>query len=419
MADDPDGSDWVSDRTGLTVLAVVSGLLAALIVLPYLQYVLLGIVLAYVLLPAQRRLEPVVGSLVAALALVAVAVLAILVPLAYVLAIALREALEVVSAVQEGEFGMADLERRLETTEYVTDVGDLYDTYEEPIGTALQGLATSGIEIVSGLPGVLIGLTVTLFVLFALLRDGDRLVAWTRHVLPVDDAVQRELLVELDQLMWASVVGNVAVAAIQAIAIGIGLAVLGVPAAVFLTVATFVFALLPLIGAFGVWVPVATYLAITGQFVPAALLVVYGSLVSASDTYLRPALIGRTSAFNSAIIVVGVFGGIVVFGAVGLFVGPVLLGGAKVTLDVLARERAMARGEEVPAAADSAVESAPETGVRATVDDAVPAPDEPVDATDGDADEDSTADESGASNGKSTGDDDAPDDREPDTDPAD
>jgi predicted PurR-regulated permease PerM len=64
---------------------------------------------------------------------------------------------------------------------------------------------------------------------------------------------------------------------------------------------------------------------------------VYGLLVTLSDAYLRPALIGRTGALNSAIIVIGIFGGLVVFGAVGLFVGPVALGGAKLVFDSFAR----------------------------------------------------------------------------------
>ncbi len=369
MSNRPDSSGWLSERTGLTVLALVSTVLAALIFLPYLQYILLGVVLAYVLMPAQRRLEPITGSMIAALTLVGVAILAILLPITYVLAIALRQALQVLTAVQEGSLDMGDVEQRLEITGYPIDIAELYETYQEPIGTTVQGLATSGIELVSGLPGVLIGLTVTLFVLFALLRDGDRLVAWTRRVVPVEDDVQRELLAKLDQLMWASVVGNVAVAVIQAVALGIGLAILGVPAVIFLTVATFVLALLPLVGAFGVWLPVAIYLFATGNLIGATVLVGYGSLVSVSDTYLRPALIGRTSAFNSAIIVVGIFGGIVVFGAVGLFIGPVVLGGAKVTLDVFARERPTGSGaksdlEGDEAIEDPAVDTEPGTGIR-------------------------------------------------------
>ncbi|MEY7848277.1 AI-2E family transporter [Natrarchaeobius sp. A-rgal3] len=356
-------SQWFTERTTLTVVALVSVALAALVVLPYLQYVLLSAVLAYILMPAQRRLEPYVGSMIAALTLVAVAVLAILLPLAYVLAIALGEAVEIVNAAQDGNLDAEMIESRLEETGYAVDLGELWQTYQEPIGTGLQGLATSGIEIVTGLPSLLIGLTVTLFVLFALLRDGDALVAWTQRVSPLDDDVQRELYDDLDQLMWASVVGNVAVAGIQAILLGAGLAVIGIPMVIFLTVATFVLALLPLIGAFGVWVPVSIYLLAVGRPLEAAVLVGYGSLVSASDNYLRPALIGRTSAFNSAIVVVGIFGGLVVFGAVGLFIGPVILGGAKVTLDVFARERADGGADEP--AADPAVDTDPDTGVTA------------------------------------------------------
>ncbi|WP_440764563.1 AI-2E family transporter [Natronorubrum sp. DTA7] len=397
MPDRSTRAEWLSERTGLTLLALVSAVLATLILLPYLQYILLGVVLAYILMPAQRRLERTVGSMTAALTLVVVAILAILLPMLYVLAVALREALQVLAAVQDGSLGMDDLERRLEVIGQPDDLIELFETYQEPIGTAAQGLATSGIELVSGLPGLLIGLTVTVFVLFALLRDGDRLVAWIRHVLPIDDDIQRALLADLDQLMWASVVGNVVVAAIQAVALGIGLAVLGVPAVVLLTVATFVLALLPLIGAFGVWVPVSLYLLAAGDIVGAVALVVYGSVVSASDTYLRPALIGRTSALNSAIIVVGIFGGIVVFGAVGLFVGPVVLGGAKVTLDAFARERTaetsaepgLEDGEETE---DPAVDTAHETGIRTDVGEESNgggdgAREAPVDAGDGSSDE--------------------------------
>ncbi|OVE85178.1 AI-2E family transporter [Natronolimnobius baerhuensis] len=350
-------TQWLSDRTGLTIVAIVSALLGIAVILPYLQYVLLGLVLAYILMPAQRRLERYVSSMTAALALVAVAILTILLPLTYVLAIALDEALQIATAIQEDGLGIAEIEGQLESTGYSVDLHEMWETYQEPIGSALQGLATSSLELVTRLPNVLIGLTVTVFVLFALLRDGGALVAWFRRVLPVRDELQEELCTGLDQLMWASVVGNVAVAAIQAVLLGIGLAILGVPAVIFLTVATFVLALLPLVGAFGVWVPVSIYLFATGQYVAAAVLVVYGSLVSASDTYLRPALIGRTSAFNSAIVVVGIFGGLLVFGAVGLFIGPVVLGGAKITLDVFARERA-GNGEPISAderAADPAV----------------------------------------------------------------
>ncbi len=348
MVDRPSPPDWIVEQPGLTTLALLSGILALFVVLPYLQYVLFGVVLAYILMPVQRRLEAFVRPTFAAIGVVIGTLLVVLLPLIYVAFVAFRQSLRVVRAIRQGELDVASIEEVLATNGYAVDLADLYAENQGRIATGLQGLSTGAIDIVGGLPGIFIGLTVTLFVLFALLRDGDRLVTWFQWVLPIEDEVLEELRVGLDRLMWASVVGNVAVAAVQAVMLGVGMAIAGVPAVIFLTVATFVLTLLPLVGAFGVWIPVAAYLVAVGRPTAAAAVTVYGLLVSFSDSYLRPAMIGRTSAFNSAIVVVGIFGGLVVFGAVGLFIGPVVLGGAKLTLDCFARERA----GEPPAEAD-------------------------------------------------------------------
>ncbi|WP_336345587.1 AI-2E family transporter [Halalkalicoccus ordinarius] len=337
MPTGPDPPDWIVEQPGLTALALLSGLLALFVLLPYLQYVLFGVVLAYVLFPVQGRLERYVRPTIAAIVVVVATVLVVLVPLVYVIRVAVRQSLEVVDSIRRERFDVDTIEDALETDEYSVDLVALYESNQGRIASSIQEITMGTIDLVGSLPRLFIGLTVTLFVLFALLRDGNRLVAWIGWVLPVDDGTFEELRTGLDRLMWASVVGNVAVAAIQAVMLGIGLAIAGVPAIVFLTVATFVLTLLPLVGAFGIWIPAAVYLVTVGRPTASVAMVVYGLLVTFSDTYFRPALIGRTSAFNSAIVVVGIFGGLVVFGAVGLFIGPVVLGGAKLVLDCFAR----------------------------------------------------------------------------------
>ncbi|MCL7419270.1 MAG: hypothetical protein M8354_15745, partial [Halalkalicoccus sp.] len=54
--------------------------------------------------------------------------------------------------------------------------------------------------------------------------------------------------------------------------------------------------------------------------------------------HIRPAVIGKSGELSSAVIVVGIFGGIAVLGPIGLFVGPVILGTAKISFDLFARE---------------------------------------------------------------------------------
>ncbi len=340
MTEKRNPATWSRESTALTMLAVISTILATLLIVTYLQYVLLAIILAYILAPAQRKLEQRMRSMTAAIILIVGSILVLFIPLAYILAIAIQQGLELTAAILEGDYSPEMIQARLETIGYVFDFGQMYATYQEPITAGLQNLATGAVTVLSGLPGVLIGFTVTVFVLFSLLRDGERLIAWLESVVPINNRVQRDLLRELDHLMWASVVGNVAVAGIQAVVLGIGLLLVGMPGVIFLTVVTFVLALLPLVGAFGVWVPVSIYLFLIGRPFAAGLIVIYGSLVSVSDIYLRPALISRSGTMNVSIIVVGIFGGIVLFGAIGLFIGPVILGGAKIILDLFAQEKA-------------------------------------------------------------------------------
>jgi predicted PurR-regulated permease PerM len=338
MSSRTDPSTWLGAQPGLTALALLSSLLVLFVLLPYLQFILFGVVLAYILFPVQKRAEEHVRPTFAALLVVMGALLFVLIPLLYLLSIAVQQSLRVVKAVREGQLNVAAIEELLEAAGYSVDLAALYGANQNRIATALQEITSGALDLAGSLPGLFIGLTITLFVLFALLRDGEQLVEWVQRVLPIEEDVLDELRDGLDTLMWASVVGNVAVAAIQAALLGVGLALAGLPAVVFLTVATFILTLLPLVGAFGVWVPASIYLLAIGRPIAGAVLAVYGLIITFSDTYLRPALIGRTGAFNSAIIVIGIFGGLVVFGAVGLFIGPVVLGGTKLVLDCFARE---------------------------------------------------------------------------------
>ncbi|WP_331235935.1 AI-2E family transporter [Natronorarus salvus] len=329
-----------SERRVLAILALASCALALFVALPYLQYILLGGVLAYVLAPAQRTLAPVFGRTGAALSLLSTAVVLLILPVLYVLSIAVRQASGLATTAQREGWSAAGIERELQAIGGGFDVDQAiatYETHQTEIDGGVQGVLSGAAGFVGGVPSILIGLTVTAFVLFSLLRDGDRLAAWLLQVAPMRETYRDELFTELDRLMWASVVGNVVVAAIQAVLLGAGLYLLDVPGVVLLTVATFVLALLPLVGAFAVWVPVSIYLLVLGRPGAAAILAVYGAIVSASDLYLRPAIIGKSGTLSSGVIVVGIFGGVAVFGAVGLFVGPVIIGSVKVVLELFSR----------------------------------------------------------------------------------
>ncbi|GAA0225125.1 AI-2E family transporter [Halobacterium noricense] len=315
----------------------VFALVGVLLVLPFLQHVLAAILLGYILYPLQRRLAPHVGSRLSSGLLLVVATVAFLLPFAAVAGAVIEEATRLWIAIREGRLDLTTVES------YVLR----YSGIEVDISALLQSSGENGAtQLVGNLIGVfgaathaLIGLGLTLFLLYYFLKDGDSLVRWMRSVTPLPSDVQDDLYSEIDDVMWAVFAGHVFVAVVQGVVAGVGLFVTEIPNALFWTAVMVVLALLPLIGAFMVWGPAAIYLFVNGQPLAAAFLVVYGTVVvGITDDYLRPIVVDRHAELNPAVIILGLVGGIYVMGFMGIFFGPVALGVLKAIIDVLGEE---------------------------------------------------------------------------------
>lgn len=118
--------------------------------------------------------------------------------------------------------------------------------------------------------------------------------------------------------------GVVGVAIIQAVLSAIGMVVAGVPAAGLWAVLVLVCAVaqLPPILILG---PVAAYVFSASDTTTAVIFLVWSLLVSASDGFLKPMLMGRGVDIPMLVILIGALGGMVLFGIIGLFVGAVVL----------------------------------------------------------------------------------------------
>ncbi|MFC4438796.1 MULTISPECIES: AI-2E family transporter [Natrialbaceae] len=313
------------------LLVVISSLLTLALVWPFLQYVLLAVLLAYVLYPLQKRLEPRIGASLSSLSLVIGATLAIIVPFVAMIGLIATDVARFAQNLQSGGPGVGRIETAI--SERTGQNVNIADTATDGARTAAEGLLGGAPDIFSGIVHALIGIGLAAFLLFFLLKDGDRLFVWTREIIPLPRQVQETLFSELDRLTWAVLVGHVAVAVIQGVLAGLGLLATGVPNVVFWTFVMILLSLIPLIGSFAVWAPAAVWLAATGSTVAAVALVVYGAVVvGTSDEFLRPLIVGRADV-NPSIIIVGVIGGMYFMGFMGLFFGPVIVGAFKVILE--------------------------------------------------------------------------------------
>ena len=144
--------------------------------------------------------------------------------------------------------------------------------------------------------GLVMGLGVTLYLVFFLFRDGESLTKHFTSAIPMPPEVRSDLLSTFTTVVRATVQGDIMVALLQGALGGFGFWVLGVHAVLLWTVLMSILALLPVFGAALVWAPVAVYFMATGHVVEGLGLLIYGTLViSLVDNLVRPYLVGKAT----------------------------------------------------------------------------------------------------------------------------
>ena len=214
------------------------------------------------------------------------------------------------------------------------DIGDywhrLMDSREETNKLLRQFLEPTrklALTTVSIFAQGLLQLLLVIFFVFFIFRDAETYAA-ALHT------GSRQLAGELGERMLklagatvtGVMIGIVGTAAAQSLVAMLGFIIAGVPGVVMLTFATFFFSMVPVIGATLIWAGAAVWLYNGGETGWAIFMVLWGMFgISSVDNFVKPILISRTSSLPLLLIVVGVFGGVLVFGFIGLFLGPTLL----------------------------------------------------------------------------------------------
>ncbi|MGN8260442.1 AI-2E family transporter [Pseudomonas sp. SMSB3] len=169
-------------------------------------------------------------------------------------------------------------------------------------------------------------LTLSLVFVFFFYRDGPRLSAFVLRLLNRLVGARADYYLELVAGTVQRVVnGVIGTAAAQGLLALIGFLIAGVPGAIVLGLVTFMLSLIPM-GPPLAWIPATGWLVWKGEYGMAVFLGIWGTFViSGVDNVLKPYLISRGGNLPLVIVLLGVFGGLIAFGFIGLFIGPTLL----------------------------------------------------------------------------------------------
>ena len=197
------------------------------------------------------------------------------------------------------------------------------------IGWAL-GFIKNLIQAVSlQIPQFLLGFFITLFVTYYLLLDAKNIIPKIRQILPIKAEKFDRILHKFNGLIRGLFYSQFIIASIQTVLMAIACMILGLQHVILLSLLTFGLAIIPFLGAIIVWIGITLHL-IFG--VPDLVLwkpifmAIYGTLlISTVDNFVRPLVLSNRAKMNPAIMLVGLIGGISLFGIPGIFIGPLIL----------------------------------------------------------------------------------------------
>jgi predicted PurR-regulated permease PerM len=171
-----------------------------------------------------------------------------------------------------------------------------------------------------------ITLLLTFYLLFYFLRDHRQALRQARRLSPFTHAETSYLFHRAVETIHGVFYGTIITAAVQGTLGGLMFWLLGLPDPMFWGVVMALLSIIPILGAFVIWIPAAIYLAATGAWFEAAVMVAYGSIVIGGiDNVLHPMLAGERLRLHTVPVFIGVVGGLLLFGASGLIIGPLVM----------------------------------------------------------------------------------------------
>jgi predicted PurR-regulated permease PerM len=300
---------------------------------PFLTEIGWAVVLAICLAPLQTRLERRLGPTGSAAGLIVVVALMLIVPLSLVAYVLMGQGPQLAAAFKAyvdargGPIGLVHAawqwlhERHFVLPSEEAVVQDFAKQLQEFTSDAGRQAG----RLVGRTVAFVFSLTITLCILFFMLRDGPQMASGMRRLLPFGPERNARLLVLIHDIVATSVTSTLLICLLQGMVGGVTLALLGVPGALLWAGFMTILAVLPVGGAALVWAPMALWLALSGSFTKGLVLALVGVLIIGSiDNVVRPLMLAGRSRMSTLVLIISLLGGASAFGFIGVVLGPVV-----------------------------------------------------------------------------------------------
>ena len=269
----------------------------------------------------------------AAIVTILVVLLGIVLPLSAFAGIVAAEAVQVTQSVgpwlQRQLSHPDEIERWLDNLPFAESITPYKQQVSSKLGELAQSIGTFLVatiaHLTAGTVGFFLQLFVMLYAMFFFLIGGPRILRLILYYLPLESEQENQMVERFVSVTRATLKGSLVIGIVQGALAGGAFAVIGVPSPAFWGTVMAVLSIIPGVGTALVWIPACIWLAATGRFGAAIALAAWCAVVVGTvDNFLRPRLIGRDTKMSDLLVLLGTLGGLIMFGAIGFIVGPIL-----------------------------------------------------------------------------------------------
>jgi predicted PurR-regulated permease PerM len=319
------------------LLLLVTAISAAFVAMirAFLLTILLAAIFAGLTRPVYQRVLVWAGGrkALAAIATLGLVLVLVIAPLLAVLGAGANEALRVTETIGPRLHQLADQPGEFDSRLRVIPGYDRVEPYRAQILTHAGELVGSTSAFLFSVLSATTRATavfifqffVLLYTMFFFLTEGPELLQGVLAYLPLRDADKQRMVGTFVSVTRATLKGTTLIGAAQGVLGGLAFWVAGIDGAIFWGTVMTVMSIIPGVGSAIVWVPAAIILAATGEVWRAISLALFCALIVGSvDNVLRPRFVGQDTKMHELLIFFSTLGGLMLFGAMGFILGPIL-----------------------------------------------------------------------------------------------
>lgn len=316
---------------------------------PYLNPIILAIILSTLLRPLNNKIEQWVRgreNLAAFLSCVLL-ILVVVLPLTWITVALIQQGIQALGAIYDwiadgkyndllnhpwsqktvalGDEYWADIQRFFpDLTQKTTGLDQALLSMSSSLG---KSLLNQGGSLFGNIAALVAQFFLMIFAFFFFIRDHDKIFQAVLHLIPLSRTHERKIIDKVTAVSRSVILGTVVTAIAQGAAGGIAFHIAGLPGLFWGAIMAFT-SLIPLVGTWLVWVPAAIYLFLSGRWGYGIFMVLWcGVLVSSIDNFIRPMFMKESGGGGSMLLIFfSILGGLSYFGFIGLLYGPLIVG---------------------------------------------------------------------------------------------